>query len=269
MILMVLLGGFLATLKGLFAGLAGAAIAVWTLPFLIFWSVFIIFCLVNAIWADRYWTSGVALFALFLLVFFTGDLGELAALVYHHPVLTTLIGVGYLAIGLAWVTFRWVRFIERMRPMRSAAIQRFLQNWEKSLRDYKSDMVVESVKLEGLDQVKINFWIDTLRKNGYAPQEPALLNKALNNHLLRRGDEDYAGRRDVGTATEPPYWSSNKRGYGAYFIYWPIDMLAYALGELLLDAWAWLSNAVQEKFNAYSRRRMFAPIPKSQDEGQS
>lgn len=59
-----------------------------------------------------------------------------------------------------------------------------------------------------------------------------------------------------------PKWSSHSYVFSAYFFYWPIDMLAYILSDLLSDAWEWISNMVSRSFDRYAEWR-FKELDKS------
>lgn len=53
----------------------------------------------------------------------------------------------------------------------------------------------------------------------------------------------------------PPKWSHHSYDFAAYFFYWPIDVVAYVLSDLLEDVWRWVSAMVARTFDRYAQWR--------------
>ena len=54
---------------------------------------------------------------------------------------------------------------------------------------------------------------------------------------------------------EPPKWSEHSYDFAAYFFYWPIDMAAYILSDMVQEAWRFVSGMVAGSFNRYAQWR--------------
>ena len=54
---------------------------------------------------------------------------------------------------------------------------------------------------------------------------------------------------------QPPRWSHHADAFIAYFFYWPLDLIAYVLDDLLSDAWKWISRMVTQSFDRYAEWR--------------
>jgi hypothetical protein len=53
----------------------------------------------------------------------------------------------------------------------------------------------------------------------------------------------------------PPTWAEHQYGFAAYFFYWPIDVVAYVLSDVLTEAWRLVSSMVSQSFNRYAQWR--------------
>lgn len=54
----------------------------------------------------------------------------------------------------------------------------------------------------------------------------------------------------------PPEWNSHhSEGFSAYFFWWPIDVVAYLLTDVLGDLWNLVSKLVAKPFNRYAEWR--------------
>lgn len=64
-------------------------------------------------------------------------------------------------------------------------------------------------------------------------------------------DAAYRENRRAG----PPQWRLHSYAFSAYFFWWPIDVVAYILSDLLEDVWQRISAMVAQSFDRYARWR--------------
>lgn len=57
-----------------------------------------------------------------------------------------------------------------------------------------------------------------------------------------------------------PTWSEHKWEYAPYYFYWPVDMAAYLLSDVLRDVWDAVSAMVTRSFDRYAEWR-FSKLP--------
>lgn len=73
---------------------------------------------------------------------------------------------------------------------------------------------------------------------------------------LKQRKKDKARHPDAPSRWEDvPKWSDHQWGFLAYFFYWPIDMVAYVLSDLLRDIWNIVSRLVGQVFDRYAEWR--------------
>lgn len=242
--------------KSALAGLAGAILALWTLPFFAFWGIVALIVFGEIIFKDTYWPIGVIGVGVALLFFFTGDLVFVWETVANHPYWTTLAILGYFVGATAWVIFRYGKFIRKMATRRHTIVADFLAKWEKKLTEGQVKNFKDTPLAE-IDSTKMANWFRIVGETSFAPVEPEVLTSGLDQHM-RDARNSYV-EEDFGTATEPPMWTNHKKDYAAYFTYWPFDFVAYVLGDLIKDIWNWVANRLQSFLDAFARNQMSRP----------
>jgi hypothetical protein len=235
-------------------GFAMGALTLWTWEFFVFW---VPLCLIGFRYAvgNKYWPTGVILFLATVFFLVTGAFHPIM-FALEHPFWAILLPVGYLAAGLTWVCFKWVKYIEKVRSRRYEVMVSFLGRYQTvgslSLSDEK--LAEEKITEENFDQ-----WVASVKTNGRAPEDgPRYLNRLYSDQL--DSDSRYSEIKSLGTATEAPKWEQHRKDYWSAFAYWPLDVLHFFLGEFLHDVWEMLSNAIRDWFNNYARRRTFKPF---------
>lgn len=254
MLFALLIGG---SIKAFIAGVAAMILTLWTFPFFMFWGIVAVIVIGEIIFKDTYWPIGVLGVGLFLLFLFTGELSPLWETIGNHPYWTTLAIVLYFIAATVWVVFRYGKFIRKMATRRHEVVAQFLTKWESKLTkgEVKS---YNNVNLSEIDSSKIANWFRVVGETSFAPVEPEALTQGLDQYL-RDSRSSYGRTEDLGTATEPPLWSSHKKDYAAYFTYWPFDLVAYVLGDLIKDIWNWVANRLQRYLDAFARNQMSRP----------
>jgi hypothetical protein len=53
----------------------------------------------------------------------------------------------------------------------------------------------------------------------------------------------------------PPQWRQHSYDFAAYFFYWPLDVAAYVLTDLLRDVWSAVAAMIAQSFDRYARWR--------------
>ncbi len=244
-------------IKAAIAAAAAAILTLWSFWFFAFWGVIAVIIIGEIIFKDTYWPIGFIGVVLFLLFFFTGELTPVWELVGTHPYWTATIVVLYFVAATIWVVFRYGKFIRKMATRRHAVVAEFLTRWEKTLTEAKVDKY-RDVLLSKIDGSKMANWFRIVGETSFAPVEPEVLTEGLNDHIKEKTNR-YDGTEDLGTATEPPLWTDHKRDYAAYFTYWPLDLVAYVLGDLIKDIWIWVANRLQKYLDAFARSQMSRP----------
>ncbi len=245
--------GFFEKLSIFLQQFALSVVTVWSFAFFAFWGVIVLFCLYHVSFNDRYWTTGVLFGLAFVLLFIAGAVSPLTYAA-ENPWWAVIYVGGYLLIATGWMTFRWMRFIEKVRSRRGEAIRSYLK--DKFSHVKKEYLGETDTSRPGVDEVevgsreqKVQAWYDHLVANGYALEYPNMLTQNLNRHAF-----DSSGL-DIGNATEAPRFRNHKRDYFSYFFYWPLDMVIYVLGELIRDIWKAVVRLVQDAFDNYSAKR--------------
>jgi hypothetical protein len=75
-----------------------------------------------------------------------------------------------------------------------------------------------------------------------------LVEKKLKEHYIAYG-------HNTARVPTPPKWEVHSWNFSAYFFYWPLDMVAYVLSDLLRDAWRVISRTVSRSFDRYAEWR--------------
>ncbi len=236
----------------------GSLLVLWTLPFFIFLGLYVGISLL-CILKDFYWPIGVYSVILFLLLAFFGQLHPIDYML-EHPWYFLGYVLGYFVIGLFWMSFRYIRFLHRMRHEREKCLKDFIESMlsasslvESKMRDrHEGDPVIT-------DAV-INTWVSELKATGMAPKTPKVLYENLNDYLSRKMQYRDRSMVDYGTADEPPLWQNHKSDFAAIWCYWPLDMLYYFIGDFLRDVFRWISKYLQGIFDRIARNTVIKPI---------
>lgn len=234
-------------------GMAAGFVTLWSLSFFLFWVPILVVCLYNGALRERYWVTGVFFFV--ILASFIA-LGLFAPLVWaaENPYTAIMVVGGYFLGAALWMTFRWFKFIEKVRDERNVQIAKYLT---KELKDIVFDRVTNRSSRSNKDIDFENFelpaaeqqWYDEVKANGvaYEDQKPDYLTKSLS---------DYLRALSLGTATSAPLFRENKAKFFTYFFYWPLDFVIYVFGELLQDIWENIVRLVQGMFDGYAKKRI-------------
>lgn len=244
-------------IKAFIAGVAAAILTLWTFPFFLFWGAVAFIVLGEIIFKDTYWPIGVLGVGLFLLFLLTGELSPIWETVGNHPYWTTLAIVSYFILAIVWVVFRYGKFIRKMATRRHTVVADFLAKWEAKLTEAKVKDY-RSTPLSEIDSAKMANWFRIVGETSFAPVEPEVLTDGLEQHI-RDSRDLYNRTEDLGSATQPPLWTDHKKDYAAYFTYWPLDLVAYILGDLIKDIWIAVANRLQRYLDAFARNQMSRP----------
>lgn len=251
-------------ITGFFGAIAAAAFALWTIGFFVFWGVFILLSLVFGL-GERYFAVG-SLWIFTLIFIVLASEVSIFGFVAANPWTSLFCVLGYLVCGAVWVTFKWIRFVEEMSRNREVAIRHFLkEKFEGAQRAYVANEFATGAHRgeEGKGYIhpsnQTEDWRDFLINNGYAQESPAILTNSLNDFFteVRRLK---AGRFAIGSATEAIHFSDHKSEYKVYFFYWPVDLVIYGIGDILVDIWNGFVRAIQGTYDAWAKKRMFKGI---------
>lgn len=54
---------------------------------------------------------------------------------------------------------------------------------------------------------------------------------------------------------EPPQWADHSYSFAAYFFYWPADVIAYILSDLVREVWNFVASVIGGSFDRYAKWR--------------
>lgn len=240
------------------AFLAGIFVA-WTLPFLLFWGIYFVLGLIF-ISGDRYWPIGVYSLVILVVLTFMGHLHPID-FVLNYPFNFFLRVLAYFSIGLAWMSFRYVRFLHRMGTKRQEALKKYLESYLPQ-QEFKKTERPRNERQEDdiLLPQDIARWSNELRSTGIAPKTPERLYRNLGEFIVQQNRYGSRPVYDIGTPDEPPLWKNHKSDFAAIWCYWPLDTIYYVIGDLLRDIFRWVSSYLQGVFDKIARKTVIKPL---------
>lgn len=265
------------TLEAIWAfGLAAATL--WTLQFFILLGFVLIVSFGTRVKYDSYWGTGIIVLAALGFLALAGGIHPLTY-TYENPWVVAIGIVGYGCIGLCWTCFRWVKAIRKYKQERDAIIYDFTKNLDELIKDkirshnHKQqdltkgfgdrggvgNVITDRSAWEEIDSQEMSAWVTTLLGTASPSAGPKLLTDELNKKL------DHPGRFFPNHLAVVPTWRDNKKDYGSYFFYWPLDVLIYSLSELLRDIWKFIANKIQVFMDLIARRLAHGPVNVSED----
>ncbi len=271
---------FLAGVMAWLAAFGLSVVTLWSAEFFGFWFIILMLCLMTRLNYESYWGTGVVVFLTFVFLAFVDAINPITWIVANPLWFAGGLAV-YGTVGLGWTWFRWMKFLSQVCQKRSRVIKEFLHRIDDRIKalakeekpergarartgfEEASEEDFQTGQFANLNKDELANWISTIRATGLAPEKPRLLNDELDQIFSR--SRGYCEVHKWGTATTLPSWRENKKDYGAYFFYWPLDMVVYLFSDLLKDIWKFIANAIQG-FMDWSAAKFFRkPIDTYED----